>query len=80
MKRDPRLTLVDTRHPSMFWVEFADQWDPESPWHDQRVRLAVNYALDRQAINEAACLGYCPPAGVIMPRLLDYALPAEPFP
>jgi peptide/nickel transport system substrate-binding protein len=80
VKRDSRLTLVDTRHPSMFWIEFADQWDPKSPWHDQRVRLAVNYALDRQAINEAACLGYCPPAGVIVPRLLDYALPVEPFP
>jgi peptide/nickel transport system substrate-binding protein len=80
VKRDPRLTLVDTRHPSMFWIEFADQWDPKSVWADQRVRLAVNYALDRQAINEAACLGYCPPAGVIVPRLLDYALPTEPFP
>jgi peptide/nickel transport system substrate-binding protein len=80
VKRDPQLTLVDTRHPSMFWIEFADQWDPKSMWADQRVRLAVNYALDRQAINEAACLGYCPPAGVIVPRLLDYALPVEPFP
>lgn len=80
VKRTPGLTLVDTRHPSMFWIEFADQWDPKSPWHDKRVRLAVNYALDRQAINEAACLGYCPPAGVIVPRLLDFALPVEPFP
>jgi peptide/nickel transport system substrate-binding protein len=79
-KRDPRFTVVDTRHPSMFWVEFPQQWDPKSIWHDKRVRLAANYALDRQAINEAACLGYCPPAGVIVPRLLDYALPAEPFP
>jgi peptide/nickel transport system substrate-binding protein len=80
VKRDSRLTLVDTRHASIFWLEFADQWDPKSVWHDKRVRLAVNYALDRQAINEAACLGYCPPAGVIVPRLLDYALPVEPFP
>jgi peptide/nickel transport system substrate-binding protein len=79
-QRDPRLTLVDTRHPSIFWIEFADQWDPKSVWADQRVRLAVNYALDRQAISEAACLGFCPPAGVIVPRLMDYALPVEPFP
>jgi ABC-type transport system substrate-binding protein len=62
------------------WIESAAQWDSKAPWHDQRVHLAVNYALDRQAIKEAACLGYCPPAGVIVPRLLDYALPAEPFP
>jgi peptide/nickel transport system substrate-binding protein len=80
VKRDPQLTLVDTRHPSMFWIEFADQWDPKSPWADQRLRLAVNHALDRKAISDAACLGYCPPAGVIVPRLLDYALPVEPFP
>jgi ABC-type transport system substrate-binding protein len=44
------------------------------------VRQAVNYALDRQAINEAVCLGYCPPAGVIIPRAMDYALQVEPPP
>jgi peptide/nickel transport system substrate-binding protein len=80
VRRDPKLTLVDTRHPSIFWIEFADQWDPRSVWADRRVRLAVNYALDRQAINEATCLGYCPPAGVIVPRLMDDALQVEPFP
>ncbi len=80
VKRDPRLTLVDTRHPSIFWIEFAEQWDQKSVWADKRVRLAVNYALDRQAINEASCLGYCPPAGVIVPRVMDYALQVEPLP
>ncbi|MBI3325576.1 MAG: ABC transporter substrate-binding protein [Nitrospinae bacterium] len=80
VRRDPNLTLVDTRHPSIFWIEFAEQWDPKSIWADKRVRLAVNYALDRQAISEAACLGYCPPAGVIVPRLMDYALQVEPMP
>src|SRR5215831_9346837 len=80
VKRDSNLTLVDTRHPSMFWIEFAEQWDTKSVWHDKRVRLAVNYALNRQAVSEAACLSYCPPAGVIVPRLMDFALPTEPFP
>jgi peptide/nickel transport system substrate-binding protein len=78
VKRDPRLSLVATRHASIFWVEFADQWDPKSPWHDRRLRLAVNHALDRKAINEAACLGFCPPAGVIVPRVMDFALQVEP--
>jgi peptide/nickel transport system substrate-binding protein len=80
VKRDPRLTLVAPQGPGIMWIEFTDQWDPKSIWADQRVRLAVNYALDRQAINEAACLGYCPPAGVIIPQVMDYALPAEPVP
>jgi peptide/nickel transport system substrate-binding protein len=80
VKRDPRMQLVATRHASIFWIEFADQWDPKSPWHDKRLRQAVNYALDRKAINESACLGFCPPAGVIVPRVMDFALQVEPHP
>ena len=81
VKKDPRYQLVDTRHASIFWIEFPDQWDPKSPWHDKRLRQAVNYALDRKATNEAACLGFCPPAGVIVPRVMDFALqvPAHPY-
>jgi peptide/nickel transport system substrate-binding protein len=78
VKRDGRLQLVPSKHASIYWIEFADQWDPKSPWHDKRLRLAVNHALDRQAINEASCLGYCPPAGVIVPRVMDFALQATP--
>jgi peptide/nickel transport system substrate-binding protein len=79
VKRDPRLTLVDTRHASINWLELSEQWDPKSPWHDQRVRLAANYALDRQAINEASCLGFCPPTAIIIPRVMDFALQTEPM-
>jgi peptide/nickel transport system substrate-binding protein len=80
IKRNPRMQLVASKHASIFWIEFADQWDPKSPWHDKRLRLAVNYALDRKRINEAACLGFCPPAGVIVPRVMDFALQVEPPP
>jgi peptide/nickel transport system substrate-binding protein len=78
IKRQPRLTIVPSKHASIFWIEFAEQWDTKSPWHDRRLRLAVNHALDRQRINEAACLGFCPPAGVIVPRVMDFALQTEP--
>jgi peptide/nickel transport system substrate-binding protein len=80
VRRDPRLTLVDTRHASITWLQFPEQFDPKSPWSDKRVRLAANYALDRQAINEAACLGFCPPTAVIIPRVMDFALQTEPLP
>jgi peptide/nickel transport system substrate-binding protein len=78
LKRDPRMQVVASKHASIFWLEFADQWDAKSPWHDRRVRLAVNHALNRKQINEAACLGLCPPAGVIVPRVMDFALQVEP--
>src|SRR6267142_234132 len=78
VKRDPRIQIVASRHASINWLEFADQWDPKSPWNDRRLRLAVNHAINRKAINEAACLGFCPPAGVIVPRVMDLALQVEP--
>ena len=80
VKKDSRLVLVDTRHASIFWIEFAEQWDPKSPWHDRRMRQAVNLSLDRKSINEAACVGFCPPAGVIVPRVMEFALQVEPPP
>src|SRR5262245_39117604 len=43
VKRDPRLQIVPSRHASITWLEFADQWDPKSPWSDKRLRLAVNH-------------------------------------
>jgi len=80
VRRDPRLQLVPSKHASIYWIEFTEQWDPKSPWADKRIRLAANLALDRKAINEVACLGYCPPAGVIVPRVMEFALQAPPPP
>jgi peptide/nickel transport system substrate-binding protein len=78
IRRDPRMQVVSSKHASIFWIEFTEQWDAKSPWHDKRLRLAANLALDRKRINEAACLGFCPPAGVIVPRVMDFALQVEP--
>src|SRR6516162_7213749 len=80
IQRDPTMQVVASKHASIFWIEFTEQWDPKSPWHDKRLRLAVNLALDRKRINEAGCLGFCPPAGVIVPRVMDFALQVEPLP
>jgi peptide/nickel transport system substrate-binding protein len=80
VKRDGRFQIVPSKHASIFWVEFTEQWDPKSPWHDKRMRQAVNLALNRTQINQAACLGFCPPAGVIVPRVMEFALQVEPPP
>ena len=80
LKGDARYKLVDTRHASIFWIEFAEQWDPKSPWADKRVRLAASLALDRQALNEAETLGLSRPTGNTVPRDFEFALPFEPHP
>ena len=80
IKRAPGLRLAAAKPPGVVFLDFPEQWDAKSPWHDKRMRQAVNYALDRKTTNEAACLGFCPPAGVIVPRVMDFALQVEPPP
>jgi peptide/nickel transport system substrate-binding protein len=80
IKADPKLRLAQVISATTWWLEFPQQWDPKSPWHDPRVRLAVNLAIDRQAINEAERLGLSRLTGSIIPRALEFALPLEPYP
>src|SRR5207248_3873960 len=58
--------------PSIHWLTFADQWDPTSPWHDRRVRLAANLAIDRQAINQARTFGLSKITSSIVPSAADF--------
>ena len=80
VKRDPKLRLAFSGGVGSFYLDFIEQWDPKSPWHDPRVRLAANYALDRQALSDAERLGASPPAGSIIPETFEFALPFEPYP
>src|SRR5438309_982496 len=80
VKRDPTLKLAFSGGIAAFFLDFLDQWDPKSPWADRRVRLAANYAIDRRALSEAETLGASKPAGSIVPRNFEFALPIEPYP
>ena len=79
IRRTPGLRLV-APHLGIFWLDFPEQWDPKSPWADRRVRLAASLAIDRQALSQAETLGFSRPAGSIVPRDFEFALPVEPPP
>jgi peptide/nickel transport system substrate-binding protein len=79
LKRDPNLKLAFSGGIAIFFLDFLDQWDSKSPWHDRRVRLAANHAIDRRALSEAETLGASKPAGNIVPRAFEFALPLEPY-
>jgi len=72
LQRVPGLTLKPAVIQAPFWLYFADQWDPKSPWHDQRVRLAASFAIDRSTINQALTLGYSKVTGSIIPATFEY--------
>jgi peptide/nickel transport system substrate-binding protein len=77
LRRTPGLTLKPTVVQATFWLSLVDQWDPKSPWHDRRVRLAANHALDRNAINQAETLGFSKLTGSIIPASFEFY---RPFP
>ena len=72
IRRTPGLTLKPNVGQATHWVYFADQWDPKSPWHDRRVRLAANYAIDRSAMNEADALGFAKITWSIIPSSFEF--------
>ena len=72
LRRTPGLVLKPAVIQGTFWLSFVDQWDPKSPWHDRRVRLAANHALDRNAINQAETLGFSRMTGSIIPSSFEF--------
>ena len=80
VRRTPGLRLTAARTNTVFFLDFVDQWDPKSPWHDRRVRLAASLAIDRKAINEAESLGFSGLTGNIVPRHMEFALPIDAHP
>jgi peptide/nickel transport system substrate-binding protein len=81
LRRTPRLTLKPNVGQATFWVYFAEQWDPKSPWHDRRVRLAASLAIDRPAINQAETLGFSKITWSIVPSSFEFYWqpPASPY-
>jgi len=80
VKRDSKLTLAYSEGQGIFFIYFNDQWDPKSPWHDLRVRQALNFAIDRKELSEQQTLGASPPTANIVPRAFEFALPIEAYP
>ncbi len=72
VRRSPGLTLKPNLGLATYWVYFAKQWDPKSPWHNRRVRLAATHALDRQAMNQAEALGFSKINWSIIPSSFEF--------
>ena len=79
LKRTPGLRLAPTHFTFTTWLLFTEQWDPKSPWHDKRVRLAANLAIDRAGINAAAYLGLSKLAHSFIPQDMDLFWTPPPY-
>ena len=72
LKRTPGLSINAAVGSAPFWLYFPEQWDPNSPWHDQRIRQAVSLAIDRKTMNETLTLGHSHLTGSIFPENFDF--------
>src|SRR2546430_14365304 len=79
IRRTSGLTLKPNVGQATHWVYFADQWDPKSPWHDRRGRLAANHAIDRQAINQAENLGFARITWSRIPASFEFYWPPRAY-
>src|SRR5208282_5549071 len=76
VQKTPGLSLKPVVLQAPNWLYLPEQWDPKSPWHDLRVRQAVNLAIDREGMNKALFLGYCKTTDSIIPyTFTDYWQP-----
>jgi peptide/nickel transport system substrate-binding protein len=78
LRRSPGVKVVAPLLYGIYWLDFLDQWEPKSPWHDRRVRLAASLAIDRAAINQAEMLGLGKVAGSFVPPEFEFSLRIEP--
>jgi peptide/nickel transport system substrate-binding protein len=72
LRRTPGLQLVPTVLQGTFWLYFPEQWDAKSPWHNVKLRQAVNVGIDRQAVNQAETLGFSRLTNSIIPDIFDF--------
>ena len=79
VRRTPGLTLKPSDSHGVHWLLFTEQWDAKSLWADRRVRLAVNHAIDREAINQSLTLGFSRMTGGIIPHDFESSWPAPPY-
>jgi peptide/nickel transport system substrate-binding protein len=80
LKKSPGVKVVAPILYGVYWLDFLDMWDPKSPWHDRRVRLAASLAIDRKGINEVEMLGLGRATGSFVPPEFDFALKIDPPP
>ncbi len=80
VRKTPGLVFKPTLTTWTEWILFGEQWNTKSPWHDRRVRLAANLAVDRQAINQAEFLGAARVTGSIIPHGMEFAWQAPLYP
>ena len=80
LKKDSKLRLLEPLSPTRWMIYISAQWDPKSPWADERLRKAASLAIDRRTLADIFMPG-CSGVGSLGlegdPLAVHY--PADPY-
>src|SRR5258706_261422 len=80
IKKDPSLKLAFSGGIGTFYLDYFDQWDPKSPWHDRRGRPAAPHTPARPAAHQAGAPRGPPAPRTPVPRPHRVPPPVDPPP
>lgn len=78
LKSNPNL---EVRVDDLMRVDFIHMNNTKKPFDDVKIRQAINYAIDKEAIIKSVLFGYGRPANTFLPPMLghDDSLPGYPY-
>ena len=77
LKASPKVDLIDGPSIIQRYVSFNTQ---VKPFNDPKVRQAINYAINKEALAKVAFAGYAVPAQGVVPPGVDFAEKLGPWP
>ncbi|QET01958.1 MULTISPECIES: glutathione ABC transporter substrate-binding protein GsiB [Cupriavidus] len=77
LKTSPKVDLIDAPSIIARYISFNTQ---VKPFNDPKVRQAINYAINKDALAKVAFAGYATPSEGVVPAGVDYAEKLGPWP
>lgn len=78
LEKNPKLDVIDDSQSIM--ARYLSMNTQVKPFSDVRVREAINYAINKQALAKVAFSGYATPMTGVVPMGVDYAVKMAPWP
>lgn len=78
LEKNPKLDVIDDSQSIM--ARYLSMNTQVKPFSDVRVREAINYAINKQALAKVAFSGYATPLAGVVPMGVDYAVKMAPWP
>ncbi len=78
LEKNPKLDVIDDAKSIM--ARYVSMNTSAKPFNDVRVREAINYAINKQALAKVAFSGFATPLEGVVPQGVDFAVKMKPWP